>query len=45
VAGAKLIVGDLRDKEFVKKVFLENDIEAVIHFAAYIEVGESVQIP
>jgi len=24
VAGAKLIVGDLRDKEFVKKVFLEN---------------------
>lgn len=45
VAGAKLIVGDLRDKEFVKKVFLENDIEAVIHFAAYIEVGESVQNP
>jgi len=24
---------------------LENDIEAVIHFAAYIEVGESVQNP
>ncbi len=45
VAGSKLIVGDLRDKEFLAKVFLENDIEAVIHFAAYIEVGESVQNP
>jgi len=45
VLGGKLIVGDLRDKEFIKKVFLENDIEAVIHFAAYIEVGESVSDP
>lgn len=45
VLGGKLIVGDLRDKEFIKNVFLQNDIEAVIHFAAYIEVGESVSDP
>lgn len=45
VLGGKLIVGDLRDKEFIKSVFLQNDIEAVIHFAAYIEVGESVSDP
>jgi UDP-glucose 4-epimerase len=45
VLGGKLIVGDLRDKEFIKNVFLKNDIEAVIHFAAYIEVGESVSDP
>lgn len=45
VLGGKLIVGDLRDKEFLEKLFSENDIEAVIHFAAYIEVGESVANP
>ncbi|MDP4182414.1 MAG: UDP-glucose 4-epimerase GalE [Bacillota bacterium] len=45
VLGGKLIVGDLRDKDFLKKVFSENQIEAVIHFAAYIEVGESVVDP
>lgn len=45
VLGGKLIVGDLRDREFIKSVFMQNDIEAVIHFAAYIEVGESVSDP
>lgn len=45
ILGGKLIVGDLRDKEFIRNVFLKNDIEAVIHFAAYIEVGESVSDP
>ncbi len=45
VLGGKLIVGDLRDKEFLKKLFIENDIDSVIHFAAYIEVGESVSDP
>lgn len=45
VLGGKLIVGDLRDREFIKNVFYQNDIEAVIHFAAYIEVGESVSDP
>jgi UDP-glucose 4-epimerase len=43
--GGKLVVGDLRDTVFLKKFFSENSIEAVIHFAAYIEVGESVADP
>lgn len=45
VLGGKLIVGDLRDTVFLKKFFRENNIEAVIHFAAYIEAGESVIDP
>ncbi|MCX7921087.1 MAG: UDP-glucose 4-epimerase GalE [Clostridia bacterium] len=45
VFGGKLVVGDLRDTEFLKNFFKENNIEAVIHFAAYIEAGESVVDP
>lgn len=36
---------DLLDKDNLKKVFEENEIEAVIHFAAYKAVGESVTVP
>ena len=36
---------DYRDKEALDKVFSENDIEAVINFAGYKAVGESVQKP
>ena len=36
---------DLLDKAAVKKVFEENEIEAVIHFAGLKAVGESVTIP
>lgn len=42
---AKLMVGDLRDSEFMDKVFTENEIEAVIDFAADSLVGESVVEP
>ncbi|MEO3944190.1 UDP-glucose 4-epimerase GalE [Gorillibacterium sp. CAU 1737] len=45
VLGGKLYVGDLRDKEFLDKPFRENDIEAVIHFAANSLVGESMKNP
>jgi UDP-glucose 4-epimerase len=45
VLGGKFIQADLRNIEEIRKVFRENDIEAVIHFAAYIEVGESVADP
>ncbi len=45
VLGGKLYVGDLRDDEFLSKVFEENEIEAVIHFAADSLVGESVSDP
>ncbi len=43
--GGKLYVGDLRDKEILNKVFTENKIDAVIDFAAYSLVGESMTEP
>ncbi len=36
---------DYRDKEKLEKVFTENNIEAVLNFAGYKAVGESVQKP
>ncbi|MCS7459522.1 UDP-glucose 4-epimerase GalE [Paenibacillus doosanensis] len=45
VLGGKLYVGDLRDADFMDTVFKENEIEAVIHFAANSLVGESMQNP
>ncbi|MFD0673990.1 UDP-glucose 4-epimerase GalE [Cohnella sp. GCM10027633] len=45
VLGGKLYVGDLRDAAFMAKVFAENDIDGVIHFAANSLVGESMQDP
>ncbi|MGL4589251.1 MAG: UDP-glucose 4-epimerase GalE [Mycoplasmatales bacterium] len=42
---AKLIIGDLREKELVKKILIDEEIEGVIHFAALSLVGESVNKP
>lgn len=42
---AKFIKGDLADYDLLTKILKENKIEAVMHFAALIEVGESVQMP
>ena len=39
------IKGDIRDRELLKKLFQEHDIDAVIHFAGLKAVGESVEIP
>jgi UDP-glucose 4-epimerase len=36
---------DILDREGLEKVFSENNIEAVIHFAGLKAVGESVEIP
>ncbi len=36
---------DVRDKEALRKIFSENKIEAVIHFAGLKAVGESVREP
>jgi UDP-glucose 4-epimerase len=41
---AELIIGDIGDKERVKEV-LANNFGAVMHFAALIEAGESMQKP
>ncbi|MCG1021519.1 UDP-glucose 4-epimerase GalE [Sutcliffiella horikoshii] len=37
--------GDIRDFDFLEKVFDENEVDTVIHFAADSLVGESVQNP
>ena len=42
---AKFYEGDIRDKDVLDKIFTENKIEAVIHFAANSLVGESVEKP
>lgn len=42
---AVFIKGDLRDKVFVKTIFADNSIEGIIHFAAYIAMGESMENP
>ena len=41
----KSYIMDYRDKEKLEKVFRENRIEAVINFAGYKAVGESVEKP
>jgi UDP-glucose 4-epimerase len=45
ILGGKVYEGDLRDKKILDKVFTENNIEAVIDFAADSLVGESVVEP
>ena len=42
---AKFYKGDIRDSEFLDKVFSENNVEAIIHFAANSLVGESMEKP
>lgn len=42
---AALVVGDIRDSILLSKTFKENNIQAVIHFAADSLVGESMQQP
>lgn len=39
------VQGDILDKALLKKIFMDNDIEAVIHFAGLKAVGESVAQP
>ena len=41
----KFYEGDVRDEALLKKIFAENDIGCVIHFAGLKAVGESVSIP
>lgn len=44
-AGAKFYQGDLHDFAFLDNLFQQEQIDAVIHFAAYSLVGESVTNP
>lgn len=45
ILGGKVYEGDLRDRNVLDKVFSENNIEAVIDFAAFSLVGESMTNP
>ena len=41
----KFYEGDIRDREMLEKIFTENKVDAVIHFAAFKAVGESCRLP
>lgn len=45
VIGGEVIRGDLDDKEPIRQVFSTRKIEAVLHFASLIQVGESYLNP
>jgi len=45
LTGGELFEGDLMDKESIKKAFGSKNIEAVLHFASLIQVGESYAEP
>ena len=41
----ELIISDVQDEDVLRKIFSENDINSVIHFAGLKAVGESVEKP
>ncbi|NEO26581.1 MAG: UDP-glucose 4-epimerase GalE [Kamptonema sp. SIO4C4] len=45
VLKAKLIVGDTNNRALLDDIFAQHNIDAVMHFAAYAYVGESVSHP
>jgi len=45
VLGGAFVQGDLGDALLLDRLFADNKIDGVIHFASYIQVGESVQKP
>lgn len=44
-SGVTFIQGDLSDRSLLDRIFSEHDIDVVLHFAAFINVGESVSDP
>ncbi len=42
---AEFVRGDLSDREFLNDLFAEHDFEAVMHFASFTLVGESMRQP
>jgi UDP-glucose 4-epimerase len=43
--GAKLVVEDLANREALDRLLREHPVDAVMHFAAFIEAGESMREP
>jgi UDP-glucose 4-epimerase len=44
-AGTRLIEGDIADRDRLERIFHEEKIDGVMHFAALIEAGESMKHP
>lgn len=42
---ASFVKGDIKDKSFLEKLFETETFDAVLHFAGYISVAESVEYP
>lgn len=45
VIHGQFVQGDIRDQDMLIKLFREHPINTVIHFAAFADVGESIQHP
>lgn len=45
IVGGELIIGDFGDEKLLENLFSNHPIEAVLHFAAWTDVGESVKNP
>ncbi|MEW6611882.1 MAG: UDP-glucose 4-epimerase GalE [Pseudomonadota bacterium] len=45
VLGGELVAGDLADRELLDHLFRDRRFDGVMHFASYIQVGESVLDP
>lgn len=45
VRGGELVEGDLQDRALLEDIFARHSVEAVMHFAAFAYVGESVTDP
>ena len=45
VNNVQFVLGDFGDSNFILETLQKYSIEAVMHFAAFIEVGESVRQP
>ena len=45
IVGGLFIKGDVGDRALLDKIFSEHQFDAVLHFASFIEVGESVKKP
>ena len=45
VLGAELVVGNIADEGLVEQICRDHDVESIVHFAAYKNVGESMREP
>ena len=45
VLDAPLVVGDISDEALVEQICRDHQVDTIVHFAAYKNVGESMQLP